>query len=423
MWMIPSDNLDIRTQCCTARTFSSQQLYPEHHKEGAQLCLREWPLDSNIYTKVKNDSNKEYLLEEHNPQPKHSTLFLHHNPLSLEGKDTGAVGEEVVVAGDVLGVTALVQQLQVARVDGEGLVGVGTEQVTVGDVVGPRGAGVGLAGESVLLGSSLGGPVAAEAGGGEAAEVTAGGANGFDNHEVLGVAGAAGEGVNLDSLEQVVLAVGHDDGAGGTEVAGEVADRHAGAVDLAVVAGEEQVHVLGVTDHGLVDGAGVRAGDLSGEEGLSSTPAVDVGGVGAGAVGEGSGAPLVGKNPDVLRSEVEEGWGNSVEALGVLASRGEVRPVVDEAEVHGAVVAIVLGDGTVDELLAVELNGGEVLEGGPSALGLSKSISRAPGVLGGQGAGGLAGGGRGQDDRSDAGEVHGDEEANVEAVRMNVDCW
>nr|GFD56248.1 hypothetical protein [Tanacetum cinerariifolium] len=64
-------------------------------------------------------------------------------------------------------------------------------------------------------------------------------ADGLNNHEVLGARGSALESVNLHSLEQIVLAVGHDNGTGGTEVAGKVANRHARAIDLAVVAGEE----------------------------------------------------------------------------------------------------------------------------------------------------------------------------------------
>lgn len=173
--------------------------------------------------------------------------------LLLEGEETGPVGETVVVTTGV-GVAALVQQLQVARVDSHGLVVGNLDQVTVRDVVGPGSTAVGLAGEGVALGSSVGGPVAAEAGGSERAEVTSLRTNSLNDHEVLG-GGSSLDGVDLDSLEEVVGAVAHDDGGGGAEVAWEVANGHAGTVDLAVVTREEQVHVLVVTDNGLVNWA------------------------------------------------------------------------------------------------------------------------------------------------------------------------
>jgi len=293
-------------------------------------------------------------------------------PLLLEGKETGPVGETVVVATGV-GVAALVQQLQVARVDSHGLVVGDLDQVSVGDVVGPGGTAVGLAGEGVLLGSSVGGPAAAEAGGSERAEVAATRADGLDDHEVL-LGGSALDGVDLDSLEEVVLGVAHDDGGGSAEVAGEVALGHAGAVDLAVVTGEEQVHVGTVTDQGLVNGTSAGAGDGSREEGLGRTPAVGVGGVGGGLVGEGGRSPLVGNDPGALRLEVEESGRDETLVHGVLGSRCELVEIGDEAEVHGAVLGAGVVVGGVDEVLAVDHLGGEVLEVGPSGLGLGKSV-------------------------------------------------
>jgi len=91
-------------------------------------------------------------------------------------------------------------------------------------------------------------------------------ADSFDDHEVF--VGAVG--VDLDSLEQVVGRVTQDGGVTGTEAAGEVANGHAGAVDLAVITAEEEVHVLAVSNDGLVDNAGVRARDASGEERLGA---------------------------------------------------------------------------------------------------------------------------------------------------------
>src|SRR5690606_39825326 len=102
------------------------------------------------------------------------------------------------------------------------------------------------------------------------------------------------DGVELDAREQVVRGGTQDDGRGRAEAAREVADRHAGPVDPAVVTGEEQVHVRVVGDERLVDGTGRGVGDAAGEQHLLRRPAVRVGRVGRGPVGEGRAAPLVG---------------------------------------------------------------------------------------------------------------------------------
>src|SRR5690242_15314161 len=94
----------------------------------------------------------------------------------LEGEEAGAPGELVVGAAGAGGF-ALVEELEVAGVDGHGLVGVGADQVSVADVVGPGGSAVGLAGEGVALAGGLGGPRTVEACGGEGAEVAAVGAH------------------------------------------------------------------------------------------------------------------------------------------------------------------------------------------------------------------------------------------------------
>lgn len=309
------------------------------------------------------------------------------------GKETGAVGELVVVATGA-GCAALVQQLQVARVDGEGLIVASADKLSVADIVGPRSTAVGLAGEGVALGGSVGGPGSAERGGGERPEETALGAHGLDDHEVLV---EAGEGVDLDSLEEVGLGVAHDDGGGGSEAAREVANGHRGAVDLAVVTAEEQVHVLAVTDHGLIDRAGTAAGDGSGEERLDSSPSVGVGWVGGGPVGESGRAPLVGKDPGLLGSEVEESGSNGSERSGGLAGGAKLAQAADGREGHGAILASVVGG--VDELLAVEGGNSEVLKGDPSVLGLSKSVAGRP-LVGGRELAGTGRDGRGVGDGS-----------------------
>src|SRR4051812_16143527 len=72
-------------------------------------------------------------------------------PSPLQGEDAGPVGEQAVVAAGV-GRTALVEELQVAGVDGVGLVGVGADELAVADVVGPGRTAVGPAGERIALG-------------------------------------------------------------------------------------------------------------------------------------------------------------------------------------------------------------------------------------------------------------------------------
>ena len=291
----------------------------------------------------------------------------------LEGKKTRAV-RELVVGGSRLGITTLVKELEVARIDGESLISVGADKITVGDVVGPGGTTVGLARERSALRSSVRSPATTEVGGGEGAEVATAGTLGLNNHEVLVL---TLEGVDLDGLEQVVGGVAHDNGGSSSEVAGERANGHLTAVDLTIVTGEEQVHVLAVTDNGLVNGSGGRSGDLAREQRLRSRPAVSIAGVLRSAVRESGRSPLVSKDPDILGSEVEESRGNSGRGHGVLRSRGHLGPVAEETEVHGTVVAVVMVRG-VDKVLAVEEGGGEILDGDPSALGLSKSSGGGP---------------------------------------------
>jgi len=87
----------------------------------------------------------------------------------------------------------------------------------------------------VAFASGLDCPGATQAGSSEGAEEAAVRSDSFDDHEVF--VGAVG--VDLDSLKEIV---GNNSGVVGR--AGEVANGHAGAVDLAIVAAEEHVHVL-----------------------------------------------------------------------------------------------------------------------------------------------------------------------------------
>jgi hypothetical protein len=93
---------------------------------------------------------------------------------------------------------------------------------------------------------------ACEIGGvGERAKVLAVRALGLDGHAVLIL---ALRGVDLHGLEQVLLGIRHDHSRSHTGVTVEATGRHMGAVDPAIVAGEEEVHVRAVADDDLVDG-------------------------------------------------------------------------------------------------------------------------------------------------------------------------
>ena len=153
----------------------------------------------------------------------------------------------------------------------------------------------------------------------------------FNNHEVLVL---AFQRVDLNCFKEVVLGSAKDNGGCSTEVAREVANGHAGAVDLAIVSCKEQIHVLAVTNNGLVNGAGVRSGYLSSEEWLRSGPTVCVRRIGRCFVGERGRAPLISEHPDVLWGKLKECRCNSARVHLVLACRTHLRPVGKESKVH-----------------------------------------------------------------------------------------
>lgn len=133
------------------------------------------------------------------------------------------------------------------------------------DIVGPSSSAVGLACEGAALGCSIWGPCAIQAGSSEGSEETTIGALSLDEHQILVL---TLDSIDLDGFEQVLGSVAHDDGRGGAEVAGEVTDGHAGAIDFAIVSCEEEIHVLGVTNDCLVDGTSARARNFAREERL-----------------------------------------------------------------------------------------------------------------------------------------------------------
>jgi hypothetical protein len=308
--------------------------------------------------------------------PRHRSQSIHRfdtQPLLLKGKETRPV-RQLVVGGLRAGVAALVQKLKVARVDSEGLVIAGADEFTMANVVGPGSTAVSLASEGVGLRASLNSPGAAKRRSGVRAEEAALGTLGLDDHKVLV---QSLKGVDLHGLEDVVHGIADNRGS-----LGEVAERHAGAVDLSIVASEEKVHVLAIADKGLVDRAsgGFGLGESARVERLSSGPAVCVGRVAGGPVAEGCGTPLVRKNPGALRGEVEERRRNGTLGHSGLRNRAHLRPVAEGAEGHGTVVRSGVMVGRVDKVLTVVGSNGEVLEVDPSVLWLSQHTAGRPTV-------------------------------------------
>lgn len=314
-----------------------------------------------------------------------------------EGEETGAVRRSVIVAGRSARVSALVEQLQVARVDGHGLVGVGSDNVTVADVVCPAGTAVGLASERSALRSGLHSPRAVEAGGSERAEVAAVAALSFDDHEILV---GTRDRVDLNSLEDLLRRVAQHNLGSGTEAAREVADGHLGVVDLAIVTAEEEVHAGAVANDGLVDGTRVGTGDGAGEHGLRRRPTVDLGRVAARPVRERSSTPLRGEHPDVLGAEVEERRCHSSLGHTSLSGRGHVRPGREGSEAHRAVLAVAIV-GSINQMLSVVRNVGKILEVIPAVGRLSEGSRRSPAVGRRQSTGSLFGLRRGFDQCGD----------------------
>lgn len=81
-------------------------------------------------------------------------------------------------------------------------------------------------------------------------------------------------------------------------------------------------------------------------------------------VAERSRSPLVTKYPDLLGCKVEKGRSNSRALHFILASCGHIGPVLEEAEVHGAVGAVV-DPAAVHKVLSFVWDMSEVLERGP----------------------------------------------------------
>jgi hypothetical protein len=170
--------------------------------------------------------------------------------LFLQREQARSPRDGVVVARAAADLEALIEHLQIARVDGSGLVGIVPDQIPMADVVGPGGAAVGFAGEGIALGCGQRSPRTSEAGRGEGLEVSPVAPDALDEHEVLV---RSLDRVDFYRLEQVVCAHAHDGRVRAAEIAREVSDRHTGSVDASIVPGEEQVCIRAVADHHLVD--------------------------------------------------------------------------------------------------------------------------------------------------------------------------
>lgn len=295
---------------------------------------------TNIATRIESDETRQARMLCSSKQPPGSTYSspLHQQQrassvvkhLSHQGQETWCIWDQIV-SWVLAGVVSLVQELQVASINLKCLIVVGTDQVTVRDVVRPGSTAVRLAGEWRALTASLKSPGTTKRGSRERAEVAAVVSLSLEDHKILVL---PLDGVDLHGLEDELVGIAEHDGGCGAEGAWEVADRHAGAVDLAVVAGEKEVHVCLVTDDGLVDRSVRCAGNSAREEGLCRTPAVSIGGVGRGPVGKLCWAPLVAEDPNGLWCEVEDRGRNGGVGHAVLRGAGHTRPVGERREDH-----------------------------------------------------------------------------------------
>ena len=91
---------------------------------------------------------------------------------------------------------------------------------------------------------------------------------------------------------------------------------------------------------------------------------IGIGRVVGSPVAERSGTPLVTKYPDLLWGEVEKGRCNSRALHLILASCGHVGPILEKAEVHRAISAVV-DSAAVHKVLSFIWHMSEVLERGP----------------------------------------------------------
>jgi hypothetical protein len=271
---------------------------------------------------------------------------------------------------------ALVQQLQVARVNSERLIRVLTVQIAVTDIVRPRRAAVRFTRKRVLFRRCLRRPATAETRRREGPKVSSVAANCLHNHEIFLL---PLERVHLDCFEQVVGAIAHHCNVVCAKAAGEVTNRHAGSVYFAIVAAEKEVHVGGIGDQGLINWACARARNAASEERLCRGPRAAVRWVLGRPVRKRRGSPLMGQDPSGFWSKVEQGRRDS-SCDAVLGRRSHVRPVREGSEHHGSPVVAIIVVGGVYDLLAVVVHDREIFKRSPAGLWLCERIGRCPAV-------------------------------------------
>lgn len=122
------------------------------------------------------------------------------------------------------------------------------------DVVRPASSGIRLARKWSAFSCGIRRPLAIKAGSRERAEEATFRSHSLDHHKIFLVARSTLDCVDLNTFEQVRLRVTEDSGIVGAEIAGEISDRHASAIDLSVITAEEEVHVFVITNDLLVNG-------------------------------------------------------------------------------------------------------------------------------------------------------------------------
>jgi hypothetical protein len=139
------------------------------------------------------------------------------------------------------------------------------------DILAPSNLRIGLASERLTLQPRQLSKRATEVSSSERAEVTPHSSLALDHHEPFAL---TLELVNLHSFEEVGRRVVKNCREVCAKVAREIANGHDGAVDLAVVACEEKVHVCVVGDDRLIDGTVWGACCAAVVQGLFWSPSV-----------------------------------------------------------------------------------------------------------------------------------------------------
>lgn len=148
------------------------------------------------------------------------------------------------------------------------------DQVAMGDVIGPDCAAVGFACKWGILCASLYSPLAIQTACSERAEVSSIRSDGFDNHEILLL---AGDSVHLHRLEQIISVSAQDFSRFGSEIRWEVTNWHACAIHLSIVACKEEMHAFAIANDGASPPPMVPLNrDCASDQPLASDGSLDV---------------------------------------------------------------------------------------------------------------------------------------------------